>query len=144
MKLSGDPGWASALVSASSSGDAEPAQAIFAELAHAFTWWPHGGRCPASITHVTQRGHFLKAHRCISFALVATGVFKHDDFARLDVKAAVKPVLDKANFLAEQFGHALGDRGQRVFRLELAFSRTAKVGSNHHGSALSERVLDAR
>jgi hypothetical protein len=37
-----------------------------------------------------------------------------------------------------------GHRRQRVFRLELALGRAAKVRSHHHRRALAERVTDTR
>ncbi len=53
---------------------------------------------------IAKRGHFLrKLFVGFFFAFVATAVFQHDDFARLDFKATIDPVLDEANFFAEQF-----------------------------------------
>ena len=61
-----------------------------------------------------------------------------------DFEATIDPVLDQANFLAEEFGHALGDWGQRIFVLELTFGRTTEVRGDHHGGAFGQCVLDAR
>ncbi len=80
------------------------------ELAHAVSGGFGAMRGTESIHHpdVAQGGHLLRqVFVALLLALVAAAVLEHDDFARLDFEATVDPVLDEANFLAEEFGHAL-------------------------------------
>jgi hypothetical protein len=77
------------------------------------SWLRRGARCrKASITQTSHSAAIFcdSLFVALLLALVAAAVFQHDDFAGLDFEAAVDPVLDQANRLAEQFGHALGDR----------------------------------
>ena len=94
---------------------------------------------------VAQRRHFLRQLVVgFLFALVATAVFQDDDFTGFDLESAVDPVLHQPDVLTEQFGHALGNRRERIFRLEFALGRTAKVRGDHDCGALGKCITDTR
>lgn len=93
---------------------------------------------------VAELRHLLReAVVVLLLALVAAAVFQQHDVARLDLNA-VDPVGDERHVAAEQLRQTLRDRRERVFRLELAFGRTAEVRRDHHGRARVESGLDRR
>ena len=128
-------------------GDAGAGAGDLGELAHAVGrgLGTVGGAEGVHHPDVAQRGHLLgEFFVALLLALVAAAVLQHHDFAGLDLEAAVDPVLDEADGLAEQLGHALGDRCERILGLEFAFGGAAEVGGDHYRRALFEGVADAR
>ena len=119
----------------------------FRVLAHAVSG-RFGAVCGTEGIHhpdIAERGHFLREFLvALLLALVAAAVFQHDDFAGLDFKTAIHPVLHQTNRFAEQFAHARGDRCQGIFGFEFAFGRAAQVRGDHHRRAFFKRVADTR
>jgi len=100
-----------------------------------------------SVVHVdvAQLGHLLgQLVAVLLLALVHATVFQQHHLARGDLEVTVHPVVDQLDLAVEQLGQAVGDGGQGVFRLHLAFGGAAQVGGDHHRSAFFQGQLDGR
>ena len=87
-------------------------------------------RCAVPKASITRRRmgqpSSAKFVAALLLALVAAGIFEHDDFTGLDVETAVNPVLDRRTSTPSSSDMRLAT-GPGVFGLEFAFGRAAEV-----------------